>query len=253
MQHVSSHERSNTLLELWPQLPVEISYHIIRQLDAKGLMALACVTKGSNTVIYDDTKLWRDLAVNHHFPKDLALADSYRKLIQREAKNKPNRIFVATMMVALGSHHVDAGVAGDELPDLVIPSAVQMVTGRLGQRQHYAGQDAKHITSGSSGTVMHEKKIINIEHVVQLIEQVYVSHPQAQFDQPLILGVSARNLQSELDRLMYACCERLDVPAIACVASEELALYSHGYNNGMVVDVGYEWTTIIPIVDGKSP
>jgi actin-related protein len=97
--------------------------------------------------------------------------------------------------------------------------------------------------------VIKDKQVLNTEYMLHLVEQAFVAHSCASPDeQPLLLAASARVQIS--DRLLYECMERFNVPAIATAESEILALYSHGQTDGVVVDVGYECTIIIPIVEG---
>jgi hypothetical protein len=247
-QDVSSQERARLLTGLWPQLPVEISQCIIKQLDARGLMTFARLSKGINAFVYRDNKLWQDVGVNHSYSKGLMLANSHRKLTQREMKRKVNPEVMAFVIV-LGSHHIDAGFAGDDMPEVVSPSLLCQLR-RFGQAPRYfAGQETKFVANGTNLPVIKDKQVLNTKYMLHLVEQAFVSHSCASPDeQPLLLAASARVQIS--DRLLYECMERFNVPAIATAESEILALYSHGQTDGIVVDVGYECTIIIPIVEG---
>lgn len=247
MQHLSAQERRRLLTALWPQLPAEISQWIVKQLDVRGLMTFARLSRGLNALVYSDDELWRDAdPVPRAYAHGLMLANSRRKLIQRGMRTKSDEC--APFVITLGSHHVDAGTAGDDMPAVVSPSLVCQ-TPRFGLTpQYYAGHEAL-VAQGTRSPAIKDKKIYNEEHVLRLIEQAFVSHPSVCPDeQPLLLMTSARTQIS--NRLLYECMERFGVRNIYSSDSETFALYSHGLTDGMVVDVGYECTTIVPVVEG---
>ncbi len=218
-------------------------------------MRFACTSKGTQTLVYSDNQLWQAADVTRSYSKELKLATSNRRLIQREIRNKgkDGNETVMALVVALGSHHIDAGMAGDDIPDIVVPSLVCQVKSFGEQPQLFAGHEAALIPSGTKILPIQKKQITNTKYLLHLIEQVYVSHPCADFEyQPLLLSFSARNMVSDYDELMYECLQRFNIPVIAAVESETLALYTHGQTDGIVVDVGYECTTIVPVEEGQS-
>ena len=157
------------------------------------------------------------------------------------------------VVIDFGTCYTKAGLAGEEEPKAVFPSAVgyPKFAGGTGGEKYYIGKDAEDKRSVFKLNYPIEKGLINnwddyekiLEH--SLTKELKIA-PE---EHNIMLTESPNNTKKyreEMAKLMF---EIFNVPGLYIANSAVLPLLSAGKFNGIVIDSGGDFTHFVPIYD----
>ena len=157
-----------------------------------------------------------------------------------------------------GSGHIKAGLAGDEVPSVVLPAVV-------GRPKHdgvlTAANDKKSLYVGEEATQLRGVLKLNyaVEHGVVKewtdMERIWkhVIYDQLRVnpeEHPVVVTEAPFNPKRNREKMVELLFEKFGVPGMYVVIQAVMSLYAAGRTTGMVVDSGDGVTHTVPIFEG---
>lgn len=170
---------------------------------------------------------------------------------------------VPSLVVDVGSHTVKAGTAGEDLPHVLIPSAlacehesepVENETPRKTTKLPRAGHDALMIRRDD----VEVKSAFGSDGLVDdwnlfetLLSHTLCNELQAPTrENALLFAEPNHNGRKARERIVELIFEKFEVPALYLARSAVLSAYANGKTTGLVLDVGHSGTSAVPVEDG---
>ncbi|CDF39218.1 ARPC5 [Chondrus crispus] len=170
---------------------------------------------------------------------------------------------VPSIIVDAGSHTMKAGIAGEDLPRVLIPA---VLAGELEEDDREAKTETRKYKNISAGHYALSKRRDNVEiaspfgeaglvdnwdlfeqllsHTFKRSLRIETRENAMLFSDPIHNGRKARERIAEL---MF---EKFEVPAVYLARSAVLSAYANGRTTGIVLDVGHSGTSAVPVEDG---
>ncbi|MFI2238652.1 rod shape-determining protein [Streptomyces chrestomyceticus] len=155
-------------------------------------------------------------------------------------------------VIDLGSANVRAGFAGEDAPRTVFSDIVGTPKDARASRRVYVGDEARGMSSTlhivhpvRNGSVTDQS---GVEAVLRhaLVDELRIEPSE----QPVLVTEPVDGTQDHRERLARVLFDSFKVPALQVVDTSSLALCAAGRTTGVVVDVGWERSTAVVIVDG---
>lgn len=167
---------------------------------------------------------------------------------------------VPSVVVDAGSHTMKAGVAGEDLPQVLIPSLLSGCAPEAneeknaGHTKYSAGhfavttrRDHAEISTpfGADGLVENWDLFeALLAHTLSKELRIDTRENALLFAEPNHNGRKAR------ERIAELIFEKFEVPAVFLARSAVLSAYANGRTTGIVLDVGHSGTSAVPVEDG---
>lgn len=168
-----------------------------------------------------------------------------------------------SLVVDVGSHTVKAGTAGEDLPHVLIPSALASEydshaegdgTNNKPVKSPCAGFNALTIRRDNAEVVSAFSKdglIENWDLFETLLSYTLRNELQAiTRDNALLFAEPNHNGRKSRERIVELIFEKFEVPALYLARSAELSAYANGKTTGIVLDIGHSGTSAVPVEDG---
>ncbi|KAG5099521.1 hypothetical protein JHK82_044573 [Glycine max] len=240
----SEQARPSSPLGAFDPLPADILMQIVRLLGPKHAARLCLVSKSWRSLVSDNA-LWAHFLQTHHPHSPLfaetALSSGY-PLPTLPAQNSPRVSF----------QHAYA------LRERVPPSVV--IDGGSGyckfgwsKGASPTGRFATFLEFGNVETPMYTRlrhffsTIYNRMQVKPSSQPVVVSIPICHYDDT----ESAKASRQQLKEAIYVVLFDMNVPAVCALNQGTLALYAANQTSGIAVNIGFQVTSIVPILNGK--
>eukprot|EP01084_Bolivina_argentea_P221032 374476_1 len=164
-----------------------------------------------------------------------------------------NEYDLPTIIIEIGSSAIKAGICGNDLPSMIIPSLVAIEKN---------GNNENIIIGNKILEIMKDKQsLINIKRVIErgkiiewtyfklILEYIFKGFDVKQFNIHIIDAVALR-CDEDWKRLTQMFFDEIKGEALAVWVSPILSIYCAGKTTGLVIQCGYGLTQICPIYDG---
>lgn len=180
-------------------------------------------------------------------PKNLNLNNFY---IMEKLSKTP-------LIIDSGSSTIKAGLAGDKIPSLTIPSFVGRAkdprTLKKRTSNTYVGFEAeRNISHLKLRYPINRGKVDNWTDVEDLWKYVFSSLSLTSNAQPVIVSETSFNPCESREKTAEMFFETFNVPGLLLASQGILSLYSTGATTGVILDCGEGTTQITPIYEGFS-
>ncbi|KAL0000345.1 hypothetical protein SO802_014126 [Lithocarpus litseifolius] len=243
---IFSSSSSLSSLGAFDQLPADILMQILRKLEAKDAVKMSVVCKSWKSLISDNL-LWIFFLQNHPYESwdSISFAETTLRSgdpLQTFPTQMPElsfmRIYSQRMRVP-GSVIIDGGSGYCKFgwSKYACPS----------------GKSATFLEFGNIETPMYSRlrhffaTIYNRMQVKPSNQPIVVSVPICHYDDT----ESAKASRQQLKKTMYSALFDMNVPAVCAINQAILALYAARRTSGIVVNIGFQVTSIVPILHGK--
>ncbi|OMJ89705.1 hypothetical protein SteCoe_8069 [Stentor coeruleus] len=161
------------------------------------------------------------------------------------------------LIIDSGSSTIKAGLAGDKIPSLTIPSFVGRAkfphTLKKRTSDTYVGFEAeRNISQLKLRYPISRGKVENWADVEELWKYVYSALSLTTNAQPVIISETSFNPCENREKTAEIFFETFNVPGMLLASQGILSLYSTGSTTGVILDCGEGTTQITPIYEGFS-
>ncbi|KAK7829305.1 actin-related protein 8 [Quercus suber] len=237
---------SSSSLGAFDQLPADILMQILRKLEAKDAVKMSVVCKSWNSLISDNL-LWIFFLQNQPYESWDAIFFSETSLrsgypLQTFPTQMPElsfmRIYSQRMRVP-GSVIIDGGSGYCKFG--------------WSKYARPSGKSATFLEFGNIESPMYSRlrhffaTIYNRMQVKPSNQPIVVSVPICHYDDT----ESAKASRRQLKKTMYSALFDMNVPAVCAINQAILALYAARRTSGIVVNIGFQVTSVVPILQGK--
>ena len=157
------------------------------------------------------------------------------------------------VVIDFGTCYTKAGLAGEEEPTAVFPSAVgyPKFAGGTGGKKYYIGKDAEDKRSVFKLNYPIEKGLINNwDDYEKILGHIFTNELRiAPEEHNIMLTESPNNTKKNREEMAKLMFETFNVPGLYIANSAVLPLLSAGKFNGIVIDSGGDFTHFVPIYD----
>lgn len=163
-----------------------------------------------------------------------------------------------TIVVDIGSGYCKAGFSTDKKPRSEFPSIV----GNLRHKGSFIGCQDQDTYAGNQA--MSKIGLLNVQYPIKygfianwndfttLLRYTFEDELRVNYaEHPLILTESSRSDQRQREKLLQVIFETFQVPSFYLGKQPIFSIYSSGQKTGISVDIGYEMTQIVPVVEGS--
>ncbi|XP_066532829.1 uncharacterized protein si:ch211-241j12.3 [Hoplias malabaricus] len=190
---------------------------------------------------------------------------STRTTCRSPAAHSPLQIFSREMsdyltpvVLDTGSGLVKAGLADQDLPSLIIPTAIglpkyeEVMNGSV-EREMYVGHEAQHMRGVLTLHYPIKNGVIsNWDHMETIWQHVFSELRVDADDHPVLLTEPVMNPLLNRQRMAQLMFESFNVPLTFIALQPVLALYAAGRTTGVVLDSGDGVSHSVPVFDGYS-
>jgi actin-related protein len=163
---------------------------------------------------------------------------------------------IRALVIDNGSGFCKAGFGGDDAPRAVFPSIIgRPKTQVLGMHKYYIGDEAQQKKEFLTIKYPIENRIVtNWDDLEKLWNFTFFNEMSvAPEDHPVLLTEAPLNPKVNREKMAQIMFEKFSVPAMCVVTQAQLALIEGtGRSTGIVLDVGYGTTHIVPVYEGYS-
>ncbi|XP_004705209.1 actin-like protein 8 [Echinops telfairi] len=153
-----------------------------------------------------------------------------------------------TIVIDHGSGFVKAGLAGCNVPQLVVPNIVNYMPCRENPGPSYARRRVSlginFIHPDTFSYPIERGRVLNWEGVEHIWSFIMRKHREEHEDCPVLITESPLREPSDRRKTLEIMFEFLDVPSLLLADQLEMSLYSSGHLTGVVVDSGYGLTRV---------
>ncbi|ESW28293.1 hypothetical protein PHAVU_003G274900 [Phaseolus vulgaris] len=239
-----SSERAPSPLGAFDPLPADILMQIVRLLGPKHAARLSLLSKSWRSLV-SDNDLWVHFLRTHHPHSALfaetALSSGYplpTLAAQSSPRGSLQHVFALrerlppSVVIDGGSGYCKFGWSKDSYP---------------------SGRFATFLEFGNVETPMYTRlrhffgTIYNRMQVKPSSQAAVVSIPICHYDDT----ESAKASRQQLKEAIYAALFDMNVPAVCALNQGTLALYAAKQTSGIAVNIGFQVTSIVPILNGK--
>ncbi|KAI0561297.1 Actin-related protein [Gracilaria domingensis] len=170
---------------------------------------------------------------------------------------------VPSIVVDAGSHTVKAGTAGEDLPHVLVPSALaceyesEPADEQPNQRKYKparAGHNAVNIRKDNVEIVSpfgSDGLIENWNLFETLLSHTLCNELHAPTrENALLCAEPNHNGRKSRERIVELIFEKFEVPALYLARAAVLSAYANGKTTGLVLDIGHSGTSAVPVEDG---
>eukprot|EP01083_Nonionella_stella_P168975 571907_1 len=153
-----------------------------------------------------------------------------------------------TVTIELGSSSIRAGIAGNDMPSINIPSAVAIT----GKNQIIIGNQVGEMIKNKEVVstiepVIEKGEIVNWKYLKDIWEYVLKDYKEANIHFVISSCLATKQQQEKIIQMFF---EEFGGESFALWKSPTLSLYASGRTTGLVVQSGYGLTEIVPIFEG---
>ncbi|XP_075667981.1 actin-related protein 8 isoform X1 [Castanea sativa] len=247
----SSLSLSSLSLGAFDQLPADILMQIVRKLGAKDAMKMSVLCKSWKSLISDNL-LWIFFLQNHPY-------ESWDSIFFAETSLRSGYPFQTfpTQMPELSFMSIYS-------QRMRVPGSVVIDGGsgycKFGWSKYArpSGKSATFLEFGNIETPMYSRlrhffaTIYNRMQVKPSNQPIVVSVPICHYDGQLLYNTeSAKASRQQLKKTIYSALFDMNVPAVCAINQAILALYAARRTSGIVVNIGFQVTSVVPILHGK--
>ncbi|XP_011007056.1 PREDICTED: actin-related protein 8-like [Populus euphratica] len=226
-------------LGAFDRLPIDVVFQIVKLVGPKDAARLSVVCKPWRSLVSDD-RLWIYFLQSYH--------DTWNSVF-----------FAETNLQKFSSHIAKSSFMRIYRQRVQVPGAV-IVDG--GSGYYKFGWSKYACPSGRSATF---SEFVNIEspsyfRFRNFFSTIYSRMQVKASAQPIVLSLPLRNYDDtesarvsrrQLKEAIYTALFDMDVPAVCAVNQATLALYAAQRTSGIVVNIGFQVTSVVPILHGK--
>ncbi|OMO83850.1 hypothetical protein CCACVL1_11142 [Corchorus capsularis] len=239
---------ATTLGPLFDEIPVDILVRIVSLVGPKDAVKLSCVSRGWRFLV-SDNRLWIYFLQNHHhdpwdsvFFSELNLRSGYplQAFPSQTGTGELSfmRIYAQRAQVP-GSVIIDGGSGYCKFgwSKYACPS----------------GRSATFLEFGNIESPMYSRlrhffaTIYSRMQVKPSTQPIVLSIPICHYDDTESAKASRRQLKDAIHTVLFD----MNVPAVCAVNQATLALYAAKRTSGIVVNIGFQVTSVVPILHGK--
>lgn len=225
------------------KLPLDIFMQIIKLLEPKDLARLASVCK-SWKVIVSDNSLWmycfqkQHVACENIFFAEISLRSGY------PLQTHPSQ--VQSFMNIYGQREQVPG-------SIIIDGGSGYCKFGWSKFDSPSGRSATFLEFGNIESPMYSRlrhffaTIYSRMQVKSSTQPIVVSVPICQYDDT----EAAKAARRQLKEAIYSALFGMNVPAVCAVSQATLALFAAKRTSGIVVNIGFHQTSVVPILSGK--
>ena len=163
---------------------------------------------------------------------------------------------ISALVLDPGSYTTRIGYAGEDTPKANIPTFCGYYTGRQQKFKH-----GYYLVGDTEINILHpdmditnpfqDGLIIDWEANVSLWEYVFQERLRTDTSEhPLLITEPAWNTAKNREKTMEVCFEKFNVPAFYLAKQPVLASYAIGKHTSLVVDLGAQMTSVVPVSEG---
>lgn len=176
---------------------------------------------------------------------DYHLRTTWEHMTHRALSKQAPPKDVLSLILHFGSCNLQAGVSGDDFPAMTTPSVVTQYGGH-----YYAGNDASHIEGGQSIRPLIKREVVNYP-ALEMMWEYTVSRLQHKLKDDLgTLALITDPRRTPREKLTQIAFETWDTPMFYLANPQTTSMYATGITSAIIVDVGYEVTSIGVIYEG---
>ncbi|XVE50959.1 hypothetical protein DITRI_Ditri01bG0204400 [Diplodiscus trichospermus] len=238
---------SSSLGPLFDEIPLDILLHIVSLVGPKDAVKLSCVSRAWSLLV-SDNRLWVYFLQNHHhvpwdsvFFAELNLRSGYPLQTfpsQTAGELSFMRIYGQRAQVP-GSVIIDGGSGYCKFgwSKYACPSARSATFMEFGNIESPMYSRLRHFFA----------TIYSRMQVKPSTQPVVLSIPICHFDDTESAKASRKQLKDAIHTVLFD----MNVPAVCAVNQATLALYAARRTSGIVVNIGFQVTSVVPILHGK--
>lgn len=164
---------------------------------------------------------------------------------------------VPAAVLDVGSHTVKAGIAGEDLPHLLLPSQLALKAGADGNAAYDSPPIATQASTRRRDGVQVQSAfgpdglVSNWHHFEVLLS--HTLHHELGMEQPthaLLYAEPNFNGRAAREKLAELLFEKYNLPAIYLARSAVLAAYANGRTTGVVLDIGHSGSSAVSVIEG---
>jgi actin-related protein len=197
--------------------------------------------------IHRSDDLWRKIyrQVNPKDYNDYKLRTTWEHMTHRALTKKAPPTDVLSLVLHFGSFNLQCGFAGDELPCAITPNLVKKYEGH-----YYAGSDVSHIDGGLMIRPFIKREVVSFPALEMMWE-----HSVSQLQHRLKDDLGTLILMSDMrkdprEKVTQVAFETWDTPMFYMASPQVTCVYATGMTSAIIVDVGYEITSIGVVYEG---
>ena len=161
-----------------------------------------------------------------------------------------------SIIIDNGSNTCKAGFSDDDMPRVEIPtvygSPSQEGGGTTDQLDTFVGEEA--ISKGGILDIKNpiiKGEFLDWEGMEKIWKHIFYNELMAETkSHPVIMSEAAFSKHENKREMAEVLFEKLNIESLYITNSSTLALYANGRTTGIVIDVGYETTSCVPIYEG---
>lgn len=191
--------------------------------------------------------LWRKIyrQVNPKDYNDYKLRTTWEHMTHRALTKKAPPTDALSLVFHFGSINLQCGFAGDELPCAITPNLVKKYEGH-----YYAGSDVSHIDGGLTIRPFIKREVVSFPALEMMWE-----HSVSQLQHRLKDDLGTLILMSDMrkdprEKVTQVAFETWDTPMFYMASPQVTCVYATGMTSAIIVDVGYEITSIGVVYEG---
>ncbi|KAK1435568.1 hypothetical protein QVD17_01334 [Tagetes erecta] len=224
------------------RIPLDVFMQIVKLLQPNEVARLSAVCKLWKLIV-SDNKLWMYYLQNQHVPWDSIF---FSEINLRSGFPLQTNSQLQSFMNIYG---LRAKVPGA----IIIDGGSGYCKFGWSKFDSPSGRSATFLEFGNIETPMYSRlrhfyaTIYNRMQVKSSTQAVVVSIPLCQYDDTEAAKASRRQLKEAIHSALFG----MNVPAVCAVSQATLALFAAKRTSGIVVNIGFHQTSVVPILNGK--
>jgi actin-related protein len=176
-------------------------------------------------------------------------------VLLKDLKDTRKKMNTPALVIDCGSHTTKAGVSGNNMPFETFRTAVGSVNTATYEKIE---------ASQAVGDVLFNRRNVTRRYPIEhghvkdwddleiLYHHIfYEALRMSPADSPLILTESVHTTELEKKKQAEIMIEKFDVPALYFGLAPVLGLYASGRTTGLAVDIGYNFTSVVPVHENE--
>ncbi|XVF76942.1 hypothetical protein PTKIN_Ptkin14bG0000700 [Pterospermum kingtungense] len=231
---------------LFDEIPLDILLQILRLVGPKDTVKLSCLSRAW-ILLVSDNRLWVYFLQNHdHDPWDSVFFSELNLRSGYPLRTFPSQTGELSFMRIYG---LRAQVPGS----VIIDGGSGYCKFGWSKYASPSGQTATFLEFGNIESPMYSRlrhffaTIYNRMQVKPSSQPIVLSIPICHYDDTESAKASRRQLKDAIHTVLFD----MNVPAVCAVNQATLALYAARRTSGIVVNIGFQVTSVVPILHGK--